>query len=38
MNSDSITIKGVRQNNLKNIDVVIPRNKLIVITGSDKIV
>ncbi|MFX0025334.1 MAG: excinuclease ABC subunit UvrA [Candidatus Hermodarchaeota archaeon] len=33
MNSDSITIKGARQNNLKNIDVVIPRNKLVVITG-----
>jgi len=33
MNSDSITIKGARQNNLKNIDVIIPRNKLVVITG-----
>jgi len=30
---DSIIIKGARQNNLKNIDVVIPRNKLVVITG-----
>lgn len=33
MSEDSIIIKGARQNNLKNIDVVIPRNKLIVITG-----
>ena len=33
MNEDSIIIKGARQNNLKNIDVIIPRNKLIVITG-----
>ncbi|MBY9017951.1 MAG: excinuclease ABC subunit UvrA [Candidatus Lokiarchaeota archaeon] len=30
---DSIIIKGARQNNLKNIDVIIPRNKLVVITG-----
>ena len=31
--TDSIVIKGARQNNLKNIDVIIPRNKLVVITG-----
>ena len=31
--SDSIQIKGVRVNNLKNIDLEIPRNKLVVITG-----
>ena len=31
--NEVIVIKGARQNNLKNIDVVIPRNKLIVITG-----
>ncbi len=30
---DSITIKGARENNLKNIDVEIPRNKLVVFTG-----
>lgn len=30
---NSIFIKGVRVNNLKNIDVEIPRNKFIVITG-----
>ncbi|MEA3479318.1 MAG: hypothetical protein U9R60_14110, partial [Bacteroidota bacterium] len=28
-----ITIKGARVHNLKNIDVVIPRNRLVVITG-----
>ena len=28
-----IYIKGARVNNLKNIDVAIPRNKLVVITG-----
>lgn len=30
---NSILIKGARVNNLKNIDVEIPRNKLVVITG-----
>ena len=30
---DSIFIKGARENNLKNIDVTIPRDKLVVITG-----
>lgn len=29
----NIEIKGARVNNLKNIDVIIPRNKFIVITG-----
>ncbi|WP_343486476.1 excinuclease ABC subunit UvrA [Allomuricauda sp. d1] len=29
----SIIIKGAKLHNLKNIDVVIPRNKLVVITG-----
>jgi len=33
MSQNSIIIKGARQNNLKNIDVVIPRNKLVIITG-----
>ncbi|MEA3361146.1 MAG: excinuclease ABC subunit UvrA, partial [Thermodesulfobacteriota bacterium] len=28
-----IVIKGAREHNLKNIDISIPRNKLIVITG-----
>ena len=30
---DSIYIKGACENNLKNIDVEIPRNKMVVITG-----
>ena len=31
--SNYISIKGAKVNNLKNIDVNIPRNKLVVITG-----
>ena len=31
--SDSIVIKGAREHNLKNVDVTIPRDKLVVITG-----
>ncbi len=30
---DRILIRGARQNNLKNIDIEIPRDKLVVITG-----
>ncbi|HET6329523.1 MAG TPA: excinuclease ABC subunit UvrA, partial [Holophagaceae bacterium] len=30
---EAITIKGAREHNLKNVDLVIPRNKLVVITG-----
>ena len=30
---DSIYIKGARENNLKNIDLEIPRDKLVVVTG-----
>ena len=33
MSVSNICIKGARVNNLKNIDVEIPRNKLVVITG-----
>ncbi len=33
MITDQIIIQGARQHNLKNIDVSIPRNKLVVITG-----
>ncbi|MCX5700807.1 MAG: excinuclease ABC subunit UvrA [Candidatus Omnitrophica bacterium] len=32
-NQDKIIIKGAREHNLKNIDLELPRNKLIVITG-----
>ncbi len=32
-NSDKIIIRGARQHNLKNIDLDLPRNKLIVMTG-----
>ena len=31
--SDSIKITGARQNNLKNIDIEIPRDKFVVVTG-----
>ncbi|MEO6761114.1 MAG: excinuclease ABC subunit UvrA [Candidatus Saccharimonadales bacterium] len=31
--ADYIVIKGAREHNLKNVDVTIPRNKLVVITG-----
>jgi len=32
-NEDKIIIKGAREHNLKNIDVEIPKNKLVVFTG-----
>ena len=31
--NDSIVIKGAREHNLKNIDVTIPKNSLVVISG-----
>ncbi len=31
--ADEIVVKGAREHNLQNIDVVIPRNQLVVITG-----
>ncbi len=31
--ADEIVVKGAREHNLQNIDVKIPRNKLVVITG-----
>jgi len=33
MANDKIIIRGARQHNLKNIDVELPRNKFVVITG-----
>ena len=30
---DAISIRGAKVHNLKNIDVRLPRNKLVVITG-----
>ena len=31
--NDKIIIRGAREHNLKNIDIDIPRNKLVVISG-----
>ena len=31
--NDSITVRGARANNLKNVDLTIPRDKLVVFTG-----
>ncbi|MFM8306514.1 MAG: hypothetical protein ACKN87_05495, partial [Microcystis aeruginosa] len=31
--TDSIRIRGARQHNLKNVDLELPRNQLIVFTG-----
>lgn len=33
MKHDYINIKGARENNLKNIDIKIPKNQLVVLTG-----
>jgi len=33
MQSDFIVIRGAKEHNLKNIDLTLPRNKLIVVTG-----
>src|SRR5690554_2475618 len=33
MNNDWLQIKGARENNLKDIDIKIPKNKLVVMTG-----
>ena len=31
--NDKIIIKGAKEHNLKNIDLEIPKNKLVVVTG-----
>ena len=31
--SENIVVHGARENNLKNVDVIIPRDKLVVLTG-----
>ena len=33
MSNDQIKIRGARQHNLKNVDMDIPKNKLVVFTG-----
>lgn len=33
MANDKIIIHGARAHNLKNIDITIPKNKLVVVTG-----
>ncbi len=33
MENDKLIIKGARENNLKNINLEIPKNKLVIMTG-----
>ena len=30
---DKIIVKGARENNLKNVNIELPKNKMIVMTG-----
>ena len=34
---DHIVIKGARENNLKDVDVAIPRNALVVFSGVNQV-
>ena len=34
---DKIIVKGARENNLKNINIELPKNKLIVMTGVQEV-
>ena len=36
MTEEQIVIKGAKVNNLKNIDLTLPRNKFIVFTGRSR--
>ena len=38
MENKEIIIKGARENNLKNVDLTIPRDKLVVFTGVSVVV
>ncbi len=33
MNDDFIFVKGAKEHNLKNLDIYLPRNKIVVVTG-----
>ncbi len=37
MSRDKIVIKGAREHNLKGVDLEIPRDKLVVLTGVSRL-
>jgi len=37
MKTEYIKIRGAKENNLKNISVDIPKNKMVVLTGSQAV-